>query len=307
MPPLFYNALPGSDNRCIFLGGGRVLNWRWMLLTACLVFPLTARGQQRPLKTDDAEILKTGRVRVEFGVEFLQGQRYSLSGIQGDLTRLGVSSIRVGVGEYAEFQISGVIQDLLSVSSRTEPVIPPTFSGDSTSDFGDLILGTKLKLTNEQGHRPAMAFKFAVELPNAKHDSGLGTDQTEFYASLLFKKRFGRSQLLADVGFAILGSPVLQGRQTDPLTYGVAAIVPVRRGLNLVAEINGRQGPPRRIGNENRSQARAGIQFWTGAIRWDLAGVAGLMRYDPKSGIIVGVTYELQAFKRNGMPFKIKY
>jgi len=212
----------------------------------------------------------------------------------------------VGVGEYAEFQISGVAQDVLSVSSRTEPVIPPTFSGNSTNDFGDLILGTKLKLAGEKGRSPAIAFKFAVELPNAKHDSGLGTDQTEFYSSLLFKKRLGRSQILAEAGLAILGSPVLQGRQTDPFTYGIAAITSVRRGINLVAEISGRQGPPKRVGNENKSQVRAGIQFWTGRIRWDLGGVAGLMRYDPKSSILAGVTYEFQAFKRNASPVRIK-
>jgi len=283
-----------------------VPGFRWMLLCICLVVPVTAPAQQRPLITDDAELLKTGWVRAAFGVEFLQGQRYSLSGLQGDLTRLGVSSIHVGVGEYAEFQISGVVQDVLSISSRTEPVIAPTISGNTTSDFGDLILGTKLKLAGERKGRPAMAFKFAVELPNAKHDSGLGTNQTEFYSSLLFKKHFGRSQILADVGFAILGSPVLQGRQTDPLTYGVAAIIPVHSSVNVVAEISGRQGPARRLGNENKSQVRAGIQFWTGRFRWDFSGLAGLMRYDPKSGIVVGVTYEFQAFQRSPAPFHIK-
>ena len=279
---------------------------RWILLITCLFCPGAVFGQQRPLKTDDADILETGRVRTGFGVEFLQGQRYSLSGLQGDLTRLGVSSIQVGVGEYAEFQISGVVQDFLSVSSRTEPVIPPTFTGNSTNDFGDLIFGTKLKLAGEKGRRPAMAFKFAVELPNAKYDSGLGTNETEFYASLLVKKHFGRTQILADLGFAILGSPVQQGRQTDPFTYGVAAIVPVHHSANIVVEVSGRQGPSGRVGNENKSQARAGIQFWTGRVRWDVAGVAGLMHYDPKSGVIVGVTYEFQAFKRNAAPVKIK-
>jgi hypothetical protein len=288
--------------------GGGVLQLRWTVVAMIFLgIPWMASAQQRPLKTDDAEILRTGRVRAEFGVEFLQGQRYSLSGLRGDLTRLGEASIHIGVGEYAEFQISGVAQDIFSVSSRTEqPAFPPTFTGNSTSDFGDLILGTKVKLAGEKKHRPAMAFKFAVELPNAKHDSGLGTDQTEFYSSLLFKKKMGKAQVLADVGFAILGSPVLQGRQTDPLTYGVATIVPVFHGINLVAEISGRQGPPRRLGNENKSQARAGIQFWSGKIRWDLAAVAGLMRFDPKSGIVVGATYEFQAFRRNMPPVEIK-
>jgi hypothetical protein len=280
--------------------------WRWILIAICVVVPAAARAQQRPLRTDDAEILKTGRVRADFGIEFLQKQRYSLSGLQGDLTRLGVASIHVGVGEYAEFQISGVVQDVLAVSERDEWYFPPKLSGNTTSDFGDLVLGTKLKLVGEQGCRPAISFKFAVELPNAKHDSGLGTDQTEFYSSLLFKKHWRRSQILADVGFAILGSPVSLGRQTDPLTYGIAAIIPIHRSLNLVGEIQGRHGPPRRVGNENKSQIRTGIQFWTQGIRWDLAGVAGLTHYDPKSGIVVGATYEFQAFQRSPSPVTIK-
>jgi hypothetical protein len=94
-----------------------------------------------------------------------------------------------------------------------------------------------------------MAFKFAVELPNAKHDSGLGTNETEFYASLLLKKHLGRIEVLGDAGFAILGSPILEDRQTDPFTYGAATIIPVHKSINLVAEVNGRQGPPRRLGN----------------------------------------------------------
>ena len=286
--------------------GGFVHKWKWMLLMVCLVCPMAAYGQQRPLKTDDAEILETGRVRAEVGVEFLQGQRYSLSGLCGDLIRLGVVGIHMGAGEFAEFQMSGVMQDYLSISSRTEPVVAPDFSGDSTSDFGNLVLGTKLKLAGEKGKRPAIAFKFAVELPNANQGSGLGTDETEFYASLLFKKHFGRTQILADLGFAILGSPVNPGSQTDPLTYGVAAVVPVHRSVNLVAEISGRQGPPDRVGNENKSQVRAGVQFRTGSIRWDAGGVAGLMDYDPKSGVVFGMTYEFQAFKRNKSPVRIQ-
>jgi hypothetical protein len=51
---------------------------------------------------------------------------------------------------------------------------------------------------------------------------------------------------------------------------------------------------------------RAGIQAWTGKIRWDVGGVAGLMHYDPRFGIVVGATYEFQAFGRNESPVKIK-
>ena len=276
-----------------------------ILLICCLVFPGIVYGQQRPLKTDDASLLPVGRVRLEMGVEFLQRQRYALSGLEGDLAR-GVAAIGVGVGDYAEFQISSVFQEVLSISKRTEPVVAPDIHGDSTRSVGNLTLGTKLKLVGEKDRRPAAAFRFAVELPNANQAHGLANDETAFYADLLFGKNIGRARVLGNLGFAILGSPVTAGKQADPLTYGVAIIAPVHRRLNMVAEISGREGPEGRIGNENRSQFRGGIQLRTGAIRWDLGAVAGLKQHDPKSGVVAGATYEFQAFNKTSLPVKIQ-
>lgn len=280
---------------------------RLFILSVALTGTVPVLGQQRPLKTDDAELLNTGRVRMECGAEFLQGQNYSLSGLEGNLSRLGVSSIHVGMGDYAEFQISGVVQDFLSISNRTgNPAIPSDVTGNSTNDFGNLVLASKLQLAPEKGSRPAMAFKFAVELPNAKPDSGLGASETEFYASLLFTKHLGPAQLHGNLGFAILGSPVMAGRQADPLTYGVAAVIPLYRRVNFVGEISGRQGPGGRVGNENQSQLRAGMQIHSGGVRWDLAGIVGLKPFDPDSGLAIGITYEFQAFHRNRTPTTIK-
>ena len=276
--------------------------FKGLLLAAVLLGSgIPSLAQQRPLKTDDADIVPTGRVRLEFGVEFLQGQRFSLSGLEGDLTRLGVADVHVGVGEYAEFQISGVVQDFLSVSRRTPAAIEPNFAGDATSDVGDLVLATKLKLMPERKSHPGVAFKFAVQLPNASNESGLGTDETNFFASLLLAKHVGRAHFLGNLGLAILGSPVAPNSQADLLTYGVAILVPVRRKIHLVGEIHGRQGPER-LGNESQSQVRLGAQVQAGGLRWDVAGIAGLKKFDPDSGLTVGITYEFQAFNRKRVP-----
>ncbi len=250
-------------------------------------------------------MLTTGRTRIEFGFEFLQGQKYPLSGLEGDLTRIGVAGVHVGVGEYAEFQIAGVIRDFLSVSQRKPPVIPPDFGGNSTSDFGDLILATKLKLAAEQGVRPAMAFKFAVQLPNASNESGLGTDTTKFFASLLLSKQIGKARLLANAGLAILPSPVQANSQADLITYGLAALVPLHPKVNLVGEITGRGGEER-LGNESQSQARIGLQLYAAGLRWDVAGVAGLEETDANSGFVFGITYEWQAFAIKRGPRTVK-
>jgi hypothetical protein len=246
-----------------------------------------------------------GTIRTQIGVEFLQKQRYSLSGLEGDLSRIGVASVQVGVGEYAELQVAGVVRDFLSVSKRTTPYIPPDFAGNSTSDFGDLSLATKLRLAPEKGKRPAFAFKFAVELPNASNESGLGIDETRFYASILASKHFGRAQVLGSLGFGILPSPLQPNTQTDPLTYGLAVLMPVHPKVNLIAEINGRQGPEQ-IGNENHAQIRAGVQISVGGLRWDLAGIAGLKAYDPDSGVTLGLSWDFQAFHKQKRPATVK-
>lgn len=274
-------------------------------LLAVLLCSALCRAQERPLRTDDATFLPVGKIRLQMGFEFYQGQQYTLSGLNGDLTRLGMLDAHIGVGEYAQFQVSGVVQDFLSVTSRSEAVIPPNFVGNATSDFGDLVLATKLKLVSESGRRPAAAFKFAVQLPNASNESGLGSDVTHFFASLLLSKDIGPARLIANVGLAILGSAVEPNSQADKLAYGVGVTLRVHPRVRLVAEISGQEGPER-IGNENRMQARGGLQFLSGALRWDVAGVAGLKRFDPDTGLCIGVTYEFQAFKRSRQPKTIK-
>jgi hypothetical protein len=276
-----------------------------LFAAGALMMQFQVFAQQRPLRTDDAELVKTGRVRLEFGMEFLQGQQFPLSGLEGDLTRVGVTGIHVGMGEYAEFQLSGVIHDFLSVTDRTQPILPPDFSGNSTSDFGDLILATKLKLAHEKGARPALAFKFAVQLPNASNESGLGTDTTRFYGSLLASKHFGKLQLIGNVGIGILDSPVQPNSQSDLVTYGAAAIVPLKPKINLVGEVSGRGGD-QEPGSESEAQARLGVQFWAAGLRWDIAGIAGLQEFDARSGVTIGLTYEFQAFGKKKAPTTIK-
>ena len=64
-------------------------------------------AQQRPLQTQDPGIIAPGNLSLEFGFDFLQNAKYPQSGLQGDLTSLGVIGINLGLGEIVEFQIQG--------------------------------------------------------------------------------------------------------------------------------------------------------------------------------------------------------
>ncbi|HEU5131167.1 MAG TPA: hypothetical protein VFT26_03650, partial [Pyrinomonadaceae bacterium] len=78
------------------------------ILILLMTLAVAAHGQQRPLITEDVDIIPPGSIRIEAGIDFMQGAKYTVSGIRGDLTRVGVIGISFGMGPNVEFQIEGV-------------------------------------------------------------------------------------------------------------------------------------------------------------------------------------------------------
>src|SRR5919198_4888406 len=77
-----------------------------------------------PLLTEDVDTLPAGSMRIEAGVDFLQGATFPVSGLTGDLTRVGVIGVNIGFAPNVEFQIRGVAQNFLSINSRGTSAIP---------------------------------------------------------------------------------------------------------------------------------------------------------------------------------------
>src|SRR3954470_23715335 len=86
-----------------------------------LLCSVWAGAQQRPLLTEDVDIIPPGSVRIEAGVDFVQNAKFPVSGLTGDLTRVGVIGINIGLAPNVEFQIDGVLQNFLSVNTATVP------------------------------------------------------------------------------------------------------------------------------------------------------------------------------------------
>ena len=259
-----------------------------------------AHAQQRPLITEDVDIIPPGSLRIEAGVDFVQKARFPVSGLTGDLTRAGVIGINVGLAPNVEFQIEGVAQNVLSINSRSASAIPLNLASNanSTSDIGDFTLWAKIKLRNETRHAPSFGFRFGVQLPNSNQARGIGLNQTNAYGQLLFGKRFGqdaRVNTFGNLGIGILTAPTSLFSQNDVLTYGVASIVRLNRQFSLAGEVNGRantrpgSGP---LGTESQGEARLGMQIRASGLRFDFAGIKGLTKRSPRSGITVGVTYD---------------
>src|SRR4026208_888168 len=101
---------------------------------AVLLFGPVATAQQRPLITEDVDIIPPGSIRIEAGIDFMQGAKYTVSGIRGDLTRVGVIGISFGMGPNVEFQIEGVAQNYVSINSRGPAAIPVAPAPGPTSN-----------------------------------------------------------------------------------------------------------------------------------------------------------------------------
>lgn len=215
-------------------------------------------AQQRPLITQDPEVIGDGRLLVESGVEVGSNIWYPVSGLTGDRVALPLG-VSVGLGAVTELQIDGGYQwlaidrrDFAPLDFRVEP-------GERTSDVIDVTLAMKVRVCGEGVRRPAISLRFATELPNASNESGLGLDTLNFVGTILVGKTVGAFRLVGNAGVALL-SDVLQGSlQHDALVGGVSVAFALRPSVDLVGELAGRQvlfadRPP--IGAEPRGQVR---------------------------------------------------
>lgn len=267
-----------------------------LVILACSTFAI---AQQRPLITEDVDIIPPGTLRIEAGIDYLQGVKFPASGLTGDLTRVGVIGINIGFAPNVEFQIEGVAQNFLSINTRGPSAIPLSLvpGVNSANDIGDFTLATKIKLRSETRRGPSIGFRFGVQLPNSNQERGIGLNQTNAFGSLLIGKKFGqdgRFNTFGNLGVAILTAPTTLFTQNDVITYGLAGIFRVNRQFSLAGEVNGRintrpgNGP---LGTESQSEARLGMQIRASGLQFDFAGIKGLTDFSPNSGVTIGVTY----------------
>ncbi|MBI3651140.1 MAG: hypothetical protein HY231_08855 [Acidobacteria bacterium] len=272
-----------------------------VVLFICLC-GFSVKAQQKPLLTEDVEIIKPGVIRIETGFEFLQDQRFPLSGLRGDVTKLADTRLSFGLAPNVEFQIEWTLQNFLSIKSRTMTPLDLKLGANlrDTNDVGDATLWMKIKLKNETKRLPAVGVRFGMQLPNSNETRGIGTNTTNVFGMITAGKHFNADRLnvFGNLGLGILQSPLSTFSQNDVLLYGLAGIYKVSDSFNLVGEVNGRHSTRKRapLGTEDFSEARIGGQLRALGVRWNAAGIFGLSKNAPKTGLAIGVTYDWDAF-----------
>lgn len=277
---------------------------RLVCATLALLFALArpSAAQQRPLVTEDPESIGAGRVLIESGIDFDHNEQYPLSGLKGNLWRVPTIGISVGISSIAELQIDGGPYDMLTITERNPAPLADlvTATGTSTHAVDDIMIGTKIRLVSEAASRPSFAFRFATRLPNAKHESGLGQDTTDFYASILSAKTVQSIRVVGNIGFGIMSEPLNAAKQNDVLTYGLSFARAMTTQTELVGELNGRistRSGVAPIGTESRGILKLGGRYTRGPVRFDGGVFFGMTAIDPTIGLTAGVTYVFDAFK----------
>jgi len=274
-----------------------------LTLVVCLLAAAPAAAQQRPLVTEDPEVVGAGMVLLEGGFDYGRDVLYPLSGLQGNLLRVPTLGVSFGLSSIAELQIDGGIYNRLSITHTGVGPAPLanqlTVTGTTTHDVEDIVIATKIRVASETGSRPAMGLRFATRLPNAGNESGLGLDTTDFHAQFLVGKTTRSVRIVGNVGLGILSDPTRGDNQNDVLDFGASVARAVREGLEVVGEINGRAStrggtPP--VGTESRGLVRIGGRFTKGTVRIDAGILLGMTSRDPSFGFTAGATYVFKGF-----------
>ncbi len=272
-----------------------------LLLAALLVMAVSSRAQaqQRPLVTEDPEVIGAGRILFEAGVETGRNVQYPLSGLHGNRVSL-LAGWSFGLGRIGELQVDGGYQ-WLGIDGREPALFADEVAPDITraTSVVDVTVATKVRVISETATRPSVGLRFATRLPNASNESGLGLDTTDFYVSALVGKTAGPIRIVANAGLGILGDPLNATAQKDQFLYGVSLARALTKNLEAVAEAAGRSvissgtPPP---GLEAQGEARAAMRYTRGSVRLDGGLLIGITRQSPDFGVMIGMTIVGQAW-----------
>src|SRR5215210_6602221 len=198
-------------------------NRLYIFLILLFCASLSARAQQRPLLTEDVDITPAGSIEISAGVDFLQNAKFPLSGLKGDLTRVGDVRATIGLAPNVALEVEGVLQNFLAINSASAfSPIPLSISGNSSNDTGDFTISTKIKIINETKNLPAVGLKLGFQLPNSDQSRGIGTNQINVFGNILLQKKFGKrkgfdpqANIFGNLGLGIMPAPLERFSQND--------------------------------------------------------------------------------------------
>ena len=264
------------------------------LLGATLAAFLAALGaaradaQTRPLQTEPAVTAPAGALVLETGLDAIADEPSYVTGVER--TRWDGPLLRLVYSPAANVELD--FEWVARVG-----VVGEEGRGDiQSSDWGDVALRAKWRIVEGKGARPTIGARFGVILPQTSFEDvefnplGLGPNTLRAFVEGLLTQPAGRGRLHVNAGLFLHDEVYEPHDQRDFLSYGLALEWPATPRLVLLAEVAGRAGDGR-PGAEERSEARAGVRFGRGRVRWDVAVRRGLAEADGTWGATLGLAW----------------
>jgi hypothetical protein len=269
---------------------------RWRLtvgpLSVLLAAAASAGAQTRPLLTEEAPTAPAGSLVLETGFEAIAAEPSFITGAErtrwdGPLLRLVYSP-----ADRVELDLEWVT----AVGAGRELGL------SSVWDFGDVTLRTKLRVLEGRGRQPTVSARFGVVLPQTSYEDedldfrplALGPNTIRVFLEALLTQPLGAVRLDVNAGLFIHDDPTQPHDQLDFLSYALAARWAVRPGWEIVAEVAGRAGEGK-PGADERSEARVGMRYTRGRLRFDAALRRGLIAEQGDWGGTAGLSWTIRS------------
>ncbi len=268
------------------------------LLRPALAVALLAAGaapalaQTRPLLTEPAGTAPAGTLVFETGFDAIADEPSYVTGVErtrwdGPLLRLLYSpagNVELDVEWVARVGVWG---------EEGRGDIP-------SSDWGDVTLRAKWRIVDGGARHPTVGVRLGAILPETSfedeefHPLGLGPNTLRTYVEALYTQPLGRVRMHVNAGLFVFDEVYRAHDQRDFLSYALALEWPATGRLALLAEVAGRAGDGE-PGAEVRSEARAGLRFGGGRLKWDVAVRRGLATADGTWGATVGLAWTVRS------------
>ncbi|MHB1050751.1 MAG: hypothetical protein ACYC09_11770 [Bacteroidota bacterium] len=260
------------------------------ILLFLFLIPVSLFGQQHPIPVESAMLLEPGQASAEFGFSHFRDQPYPLSGLTGNLTKIGTVRFCIALSEFVELQAEGTLLDILHITRRVPAFNSAlTTAKKVTADIGDFTVWTKFGILNEYRSGINFAVRFGMQLPNASNESGLGIDEMNFFASLLLQKHFA-GRWTMNAGLGILSDPTRLGSQHDVFIYGVEYFLPFGETTSFLLQTAGRVGH-NGIGFQRLANGKIGFEKTIGPFSVRAFGVTNFSPADNAKGAELTLTY----------------
>jgi hypothetical protein len=247
-----------------------------------------AVAQTRPLLTEPAATAPAGTLVFETGFDVIAGEPSYVTGVErtrwdGPLLRLVYSPAR-----NVELDLEWVVRvGVWGEKGRVDI---------QSSDWGDVTLRVKWRIVEGPVRRPTIGARFGVTLPETSFEDvhfnplGLGPNTLRTFVEGLLTQPIGHGRLHLNAGLFVHDEVYRVHDQRDFASYALAFEWPATSRLALLAEVAGRAGDGE-PGAEVRCEARAGLRFGSGRLKWDAALRRGIATADGTWGVTVGLAW----------------